>query len=213
LGDLVRTSNNLTTILNAIALLLIPMSGVAAERTECVLDAARIAALLELPFAEFDQQEGSGWRPLYEDKCYPQAASLIVAYMERHPDLLEKQYILPFHAGQMFALNGQYDKAIAYMQKGYQTPAYTRPINWNAYATATIAFLRRDRAELVKQRELIDQQPPMRKSPGLPDSYIGKKMNLDVVDRFIACFDEPFSVAFLEGCEKATSAGNGTPGN
>jgi hypothetical protein len=56
----------------------------------------------------------------------------------------------------------------------------------------------------VRQRALLDEQRLMRPGPGLPDSMVGKKMNLDVVDRFVACFDESYEVAFRDGCENPT---------
>lgn len=166
----------------------------------CNLDATTKASILTLPFASFDQQEGSGWRPLYEARCYRQAAELLIEYMQRNPELASQQYILPFHTGQMLALAGHYDKAIEYMQRSYQRTPQTL-INWDAYVTATISFLQKDRPELIRQRDLIDQQPPMRPGPGVPDSMVGKKVNLDVVDRFVTCFDESYEVAFRDGCE------------
>jgi len=132
----------------------------------CNLDATTKASILTLPFASFDQQEGSGWRPLYEARCYRQAAELLIEYMQR----------------------------------SYQRTPQTL-INWDAYVTATISFLQKDRPELIRQRDLIDQQPPMRPGPGVPDSMVGKKVNLDVVDRFVTCFDESYEVAFRDGCE------------
>jgi tetratricopeptide (TPR) repeat protein len=173
----------------------------------CAMTSEQREALLDLPFATFDQLEGSGWRPLYEARCYAQAAELVSAYIqrnpnliERHPELANQAYILPAHAGQMYALAGDNERAIAYLLKAYQTTSQSF-INWNAYMSATIAFLRRDKDELLKQRELIALQQPMRAGRGVPEWMVGKKLNLDVVDRFIACFDKSFEAGFRDGCK------------
>jgi hypothetical protein len=191
-------------------LLVAPVIGAAADdKAGCELTERQREELLELPFAQFDQQEGSGWRPLYEVRCYTRAADLIADYMKRHSDLVERHpelanqvYILPAHAGQMYALAGRYDVAIDYLQSANQKTSQAL-IHWNAYMAATIAFLRRDRDDLLKQRELIARQPPMPKSPGVPEWMAGKKVDLDVVDRLIACFDKPFEAGFRDGCEAA----------
>ena len=60
------------------------------------------------------------------------------------------------------------------------------PIRWNAYVLATIAFLERDREALVKQRDTIATGP----------KFQGAVPNLEVVDRLIKYFDEPYAVAY-----------------
>jgi hypothetical protein len=137
----------------------------------------------------------------------PQACELQAAVIEAAVqlpfekfDLAQKHYMLPFHTGQMFALAGDYEKGIAYIEQGYSKMRSTT-INWNAYVDANLAFLRRDRAELVKQRGIIDQQPVLSAKPGIPKEFVGTKVNLKVVDAFIACFDESYAVAFDE-CAK-----------
>lgn len=60
------------------------------------------------------------------------------------------------------------------------------PIRWNAYVRATIAFLERDRKKLAELREEIAKEPKLE----------GVVPNLDVVDRLIEYFDEPYSVAY-----------------
>ena len=44
--------------------------------------------LLALPYAEFDQTKGSGWRPLYDERrqC-KEVAALIEDYLPAHPEL------------------------------------------------------------------------------------------------------------------------------
>jgi hypothetical protein len=59
-------------------------------------------------------------------------------------------------------------------------------IRWNAYVRATIAFLEKDREELMRMRDEIADGPKLQ----------GAIPNLDVVNRLIAHFDSPYSVAY-----------------
>lgn len=168
---------------------------------DCTMSSAKREVLLALPFKQFDQQQGNGWRPLYASKCYIEAASLLKEYVKRHPSVAQDQYMLPFHTGQLFALAGEHAEAIRWMEKGYSNDNFD-PINWNAFVNANVAFLKHDYKALLKQRNLINQEPPMADRPGVPKWAVGKKMNLDVVDGFIACFDMPYDVAYGDECRR-----------
>lgn len=168
---------------------------------ECTISPAKREMLLALPFRSFDQQQGSGWRPLYANKCYTEAAMLLKEYVKRHPDTAKNEYMLPFHTGQLFALAGEHEEAIQWMIRGY-SKGPSDQINWNAFVNANIAFLKHDHEELIKQRRLINQEPPMPDRPGIPKWAVGKKMNLDVVDGFIACFEKPYHVAYGDECRR-----------
>lgn len=109
--------------------------------------------------------------------------------------------MLPFHTGQLFALAGEHAEAIQWMEKGYSN-GKSDPINWNAFVDANVAFLKHDYKALLNQRNLIDQEPPMTDRPGVPKWAVGKKMNLDVVDGFIACFEKPYDVAYGDECRR-----------
>lgn len=170
----------------------------------CLLGVQERRRVLALPFREFDQSTGGGWRALYAKKCYDEAAELLVAYMGLHPQVAKEQYILPFHAGQMFALGGRYAEAIGWMERGY-SDTKSEIINWNAFVDANIAFLKGDRTGLLKQRELVNQQPVLQAQPGMPEWAVGKKMNLDVVDGFLACFDKTYEVAYSDSCRGRSS--------
>jgi hypothetical protein len=168
---------------------------------DCTMSSAKREVLLALPFKQFDQQQGNGWRPLYASKCYIEAALLLKDYVKRNPSIARDQYMLPFHTGQLFALAGGHAEAIQWMENGYSNDNFD-PINWNAFVDANVAFLKHDYKALLKQRNLINQEPPMADRPGVPRWAVGKKMNLDVVDGFIACFDKPYDVAYGDECRR-----------
>lgn len=149
---------------------------------------------LRLNYVDFDQRPGSGWRKLAETGKYRQAARLIDRYLQETNELHEWQRVnLRFHSAQLYALAGDKDLALARLKTAFfdQEPP-DAPIKWNAYVGATIAFLERDRQKLAEFREEIAEGP----------SHQGVVPNLDVVDRLIACFDEPYSIAYREQSEK-----------
>ncbi|MGH8469551.1 MAG: hypothetical protein ACREX3_03610 [Gammaproteobacteria bacterium] len=94
---------------------------------------------------------------------------------------------LRFHAGQVYAFADQRDHARARFKTALfaKEPADS-PIRWNAYVRATIAFLERDRKILTSFREEIAKGRKLQ----------GVVPNLDIVDRLIEYFDEPYSVAY-----------------
>ena len=166
---------------------------------DCAVSATDRERALSLSFTEFDQTEDDGWRPFYSSKCYATAASIIVAYIERHPKTASEHHVLPFHAGQMFAMAGDYEKAVQYLKLGY-SQRESRLVDWNAFVDAHIAFIERDIDTLREMRERIARQPALQSGPGVPDWAVGKRMNLEVVDGFLACVDEPFDVAYEAPC-------------
>ncbi|HEV3203320.1 MAG TPA: hypothetical protein VGY77_03005 [Gemmataceae bacterium] len=143
---------------------------------------------LELSYEAFDQRPGGGWRKIADEGKYLQAAQLIDRYEMEKKGLEERQRVnLRFHAGQLYAFADQKDLALARFRTALvdKEPADS-PIRWNAYVRATIAFLERDRKKLTELREEIAKGPKVQ----------GAVANLDVVDRLIAHFDEPYSVAY-----------------
>ena len=73
---------------------------------------------------------------------------------------------------------------------------------WNAYADATIAFLRRDRIALQQARKRLVAAPIPTTMERLPDgsfrsgSHASQAPNLDVVDGLIKCFDRSYLEAY-----------------
>jgi hypothetical protein len=143
---------------------------------------------LDLNYNAFDQRPGKGWRQLAEQRNFLDAARLIDEYIEKHQGLDESQRVnLNFHAGQMYAFAYDYQKGIDRFTKStYAEEPPELPLRWNAYVNATIAFLDKDMERLKACREEIARGP----------TFQGEKANLDVVDRLINHFDEPYSKAY-----------------
>ena len=146
------------------------------------------ADALELSYEAFDQRPGGGWRKLADEGKYVAAAQLIDRYEKEKKGLAEWQRVnLRFHAGQLYAFADRKDDALARLRTALfaKEPADS-PIRWNAYVRATIAFLERDRKKLTELREEIARGPKVQ----------GAVPNLDVVDRLIEFFNEPYAVAY-----------------
>ena len=143
---------------------------------------------LGLDFDTFDQSSGAGWRQLAENGRFLEAANLIDSYIKKHKNLNESQMtILYFHAGQMYAFADDYKTALDRLNRStYAEEPPDLPLRWNAYVQATIAFLSKDLKRLKECREEIAEGPASQ----------GEKPNLDVVDRLIEHFHEPYSKAY-----------------
>jgi hypothetical protein len=143
---------------------------------------------LGLSYDAFDQRPGHGWRQLADEEKYLEAARLIDRYEKDKEGLEEWQRVnLRFHAGQSYAFAGQKELALARFKTAlYRVEPADSPVRWNAYVQATIAFLERDRKKLTELREVIANGPKRQ----------GVAPNLDVVDRLIQYFDEPYAAAY-----------------
>jgi hypothetical protein len=143
---------------------------------------------LDLGYDAFDQRPGSGWRQVAEEERFSDAARLIDAYLEKHNDLgVSQRANLNFHAGQMYSFADNYLTAIdRFNRSTYAEEPPELPLRWNAYVRATIAFLQKDMKRLKECREEILSGP----------TFHSEKANLDVVDRLIKHFDEPYSKAY-----------------
>jgi len=143
---------------------------------------------LDLGYDAFDQRPGRGWRQVAEKGRFSDAARLIDVYLEKHHDLDVSQRVnLNFHAGQMYAFADDYRTAInRFSRSTYAEEPPELPLRWNAYVQATVAFLQKDMKRLKECREEILGGP----------TFHGEKANLDVVDRLIKRFDEPYSKAY-----------------
>jgi hypothetical protein len=150
---------------------------------------------LALSYEAFDQRPGSGWRKLSGEGKYLEAARLIDRYEKEKKGLAEWQRVnLRFHAAQMYAFAGKKDRAVARFKTALlrKEPAAS-PIRWNAYVRATIAFLEGDRKKLRECRGEIAKGPKVH----------GAVPNLDVVDRLIEHFGEPYSAAYRGKLKKS----------
>ena len=136
----------------------------------------------------FDQRSGTGWRQLAESGRFRYAAKLIDAYIKEREGLDESQRVnLNFHAAQMYAFADDYQTAIDRLNNSaFSVEPPELPLRWNAYVNATIAFFKKDMARLKECRKEIAEGP----------TFQGEKANLDVVDRLIQRFGEPYSKAY-----------------
>lgn len=149
---------------------------------------------LSLEFQAFDQTPNQGWRVLSAMECYPEAAELIVSYLNTSIRAsVNERKILSFHAGQMFAYDNDYKSAIPYFKNSFYPKTNISPEfkiytdAWDAYVRATIAFLEQDRSGLENYRAKVAKGPKL-------DN--GKIMNLEVVDRLLENFGKPYLEAY-----------------
>ena len=112
-------------------------------------------AMLSLPYKEFDQSYGSGFRVLYDRGEYLQGALLIEDYLRTHQELtIGQQKFLQLHAAQLFALAGKTARAVKYLDLAvsHEQTSELGP-NWNESLARTRAFLTNDRAALLAIKE------------------------------------------------------------
>ncbi len=167
-----------------IALLL--LFSAAADASNCkALFKEHLQSDLTLPYSEFDQTHGKGWRLLTDQNCDLEAAKLIERYIEKNA---ASESSLIWHIAQARASAGKYRSAIKYAKRSLSTPekdAKTK-FRWNDYVLGTIAFLEKDKAALIKHRDVLDAEK---------DSHFGNKMNLKLLNSFIHYYDKSYKYA------------------
>ncbi len=116
---------------------------------------------LELSWEEFDQDPQRGWRPVAERGEYADAALMIEAYLERHDDLPPGQIgFSRFHAGQLWALEGDTAAALAHMDRAEVTDAPPDfPQTFNSLVSGTRSFLRGDMSSVCAARDNAAAMP------------------------------------------------------
>lgn len=124
--------------------------------------------LLALPWKQFDQTLGSGWRVYACRKDYRGAAALIEAYLARRNDLTPAQRAVShFHAGAELARDNRYQEALRHLESAEVAPGSRGvPADWNELVIATRAFLLGDRAALLASKRRVEAMP----SPAFPHS-------------------------------------------
>lgn len=128
-------------------------------------------ALLALPWKQFDQTLGSGWRVYACRKDFLGAARLIETYLARRTDLTPTQRAVShFHAAAELAHANRYEEALRHLEAAEVAPG-TRgvPEDWNELVIATRAFLLGDREALLASRRRVAAM----RSPGFPHSAAG----------------------------------------
>jgi hypothetical protein len=184
----------------------------------CGVDEAQLATLLALDQEAFDQDMDGGWRVFaQQDDCWTAAADLIEVWRD-HSENLQSTFILNWHAGQMRAMAGEPQAAIALLEQ-----AKTQSEVWNHYADATIAFLARDRAALEASRaELAELRPTEEEMAArrqfladnptitMAEGFVEQPQNLGVVDALLSCFEGSYAGAYGGACD--APANDGPPG-
>ena len=175
-------------ICGVLFVLVMHTSGLAAaeQATACAkMYQQALASDLTLSYEEFDQTHGQGFRRLAEKNCVKEAADLIEAYIEATG---AKQTSLIWHIAQMRAEQGDYKSAIAHAKASLRSTEEPkeRPLRWNDYVLAVIAFLEGDRDSLVRHRNHV--------AAGA-EEFWGNALNRDLLDRLIAGFGLPYSEA------------------
>ncbi len=116
---------------------------------------------LRLSWDDFDQSPTSGWRPLAGRQEYAAAARMIENYLDHRKDLLPAQRgYSRFHAGQLWALHGETEKALVLFDRATVTdmpPEF--PQSFIALVVGTRSFLRTDMANVRAARNKVAAMP------------------------------------------------------
>lgn len=115
-------------------------------------------ALLALPFKQFDQTLGSGWRVYADRNEHLKAAELIRTYLSRRYDLTPAQRAASnFHAAAELARANRTDEALQHLEKAQVDPGVTGvPEDWNELVISTTAFLLGDRVALLESKRRVE---------------------------------------------------------
>ncbi len=169
----------------AMAGLLCATLAAAAEKDCGALFEKARATDLTLSYQEFDQTQGQGFRTLAVQGCSREAADLIEAYIAATG---ATEHSLRWHIAQLRAEHGDYASAIDYARRSLaKTEDFqVRPLRWNDYVLAVIAFLEGDRQALIEHRDKV--------AAGV-DAFWGNELNLKILDALIANFGLSYSEA------------------
>jgi len=150
--------------------------------------------LLALPWKQFDQTLGSGWRVYACRNDYAGAARLIETYLSRRTDLTPTQRAVShFHAAAELARDNRYQEALRHLESAEVEPGSRGvPEDWNELVIANRAFLRGDRETLLASKQRVQAM----RSPAFPHSA---EQLLDYFGERYGAWDEPNP----PGCEAA----------
>lgn len=176
-------------VLWSVGLLLFVAQSSFASSIDCQAEyAKRLQTDLDLTYQEFDQTENSGMRALAYAGCSKEAADLIVAYIKKNDT---KQMSLFWHVAQLRASAGETAEAIQYARLSLKKDEdwSKRPLRWNDYVLATIAFLEKDQEKFLQHREIVKQGK---------DLHAGNAMNLALLDKLLQNFQQSYQQATME---------------
>lgn len=125
--------------------------------------------MYNMNFDTFDQGD-NGWRSLPERE----QSRVISGYIRKNNKKLESQHksVLHWHLGQSYAVQGNNKKAIRHMSKSLGNND-----QWNKYAKASIAFIKKDKSEFDKHSS-------------------GENFNKETLDRLGKNFEKSYKDAY-----------------
>ena len=125
--------------------------------------------LLALPWKQFDQTLGSGWRLYATRDEHLRAARLIERYLAERSDLTPVQRAVShFHAGAELARVNIHKEALSHFDQASVPPGSKGvPEDWNELVIANKAFLLGDRAALLACKQRVDAM----RSPAFRDTF------------------------------------------
>ncbi|ATD08743.1 hypothetical protein SIO17_16875 [Pseudoalteromonas piscicida] len=142
--------------------------------------------MTNMNYKSFDQTPNSGWRVLYNQGCYLEAAMLIEQYKTMTG---EQQASLQWHLFQNYAMAGKREQAIevgeALLLSAKNNPA---EFLWVEYIAASVAFLKEDRVTLMKMRNKLAAQA----------DFFPNKVNLKVLDSLVDNVKSSYQAAYQQ---------------
>lgn len=164
-------------------------------------------AVLGIEYKEFNRLLDESWSHFDEQSpCKADNADLIAGYKEK---VLRRQvHELTYREMQFAAASGQTERAIALLQD--VLAGETAPLMVH-YREAELAFLQRDKAALQMARDRLSNLPETERfSKGVARFKTSNPdltppvwpPNLNVVDRFLKCFEYSYREAY-NGCVKS----------
>lgn len=136
---------------------------------------------------KYEMFTGAGWRTLANHGCFFEAGTAIVKWMGAHQTSMtpQEEQSLRYQAARVFAMANRNDLASLHLQKAHN-PAQTpnAAMDWNAYVDAFAAWLNRDQPGLMDAIGKLQNQPIDAR---------GEKPNLVAAQRFLVCYDKPYS--------------------
>lgn len=163
-----------------------------------------ISALMNMAPQDFDDGE-EGWRQISDQEgCQSTAADVISTYRAK---LKAHEASLMHHEAQLRAATGETEQAITLLEGAISR---TDDRTMVAYHKAEIAFLKQDYDALIAAREELSSVPKPEGFDEAIETFIKTypdypppvwPANLNVVEGFIACFDETYTQAYSTACQ------------
>lgn len=184
----------------------------------CGVNEAAFERLLNLPERAFDQDFSSGWRAIdTQPGCHRAAGEMLQAYILYAKPVPPKAVAtLRWHAGQVFASDGDYARALAFFH-GTCEPADPEGQTsvWNLYVKGTIASLEGSRPDLdaatealaarrVTKAEIVARKRFLAANPNIsmPPGFLTEPQNLAVLRGLQRCWGKSYKEAYGASCNR-----------